>query len=79
MKGIYILLAFIPSLLTGCIQAPIAPNLKLPDRSIKECPQAKLPPIPDKVTIKIDGKKVEVDEGGDRLLRNYVIARELLK
>jgi hypothetical protein len=65
--------------LSGCVSAPVAPNLKLPERSEKVCPKKDLPPIPEKVTIQIDGDTVITDEGGEKLLRQYVLARELLR
>lgn len=74
VKGLFI---FLSLMMVGCVE--VAPNLKLPDRSIKSCPQSTLPPIPNKVMINIDGDKVSADSGGELLLRNYVLARELLK
>jgi hypothetical protein len=63
-------------LLSGCVSAPIAPGLKIPD---KECPTLRMPAIPQKVNLKIDGDKVQADDGGDMVLRGYVRARSLLK
>jgi hypothetical protein len=65
--------------LTGCVQAPIAPNLKLPEAPAKECPKLIMPPIPEHVYLKIAGDKVFSDGNGDMLLRGYVRARELLR
>lgn len=65
-------------LLTGCVNAPVAPGLKLPEAS-KECPRLVMPPVPQKVYLKIDGEKIEEDDGGDMLLRGYVRARSLLR
>ena len=77
MKGLCIF--FLNFLLIGCVQAPIAPNLKLPDRSEKICPKVALPPIGQRVLIDIDGDKITTNADGERLLRGYVLARELLK
>ena len=65
-------------LLVGCVQAPIAPNLKFPDL-VQDCPKLTLPPIPQKVTLTIDGDTVHADEGGEQLLRSYVAARQFLR
>ena len=65
--------------LQGCIQAPIAPNLKLPEPPAQECPKLVMPPIPEHVYLKIAGDKVFSDGNGDMLLRGYVRARELLR
>lgn len=69
-------ISFLLASLAGCVSAPVAPNLKLPD---KECKQLLMPPVQQKVYIKIDGNKVEADEGGYQLLRFYVAARSTLK
>lgn len=61
--------------LVGCVSAPVAPNLKLPEP--KECPKLAMPPIPQKVFLQIDGDKIISDAGGDLLLRGYVQARSL--
>ncbi|MCI0441186.1 MAG: hypothetical protein L0177_18950 [Chloroflexi bacterium] len=58
--------AALPSKPLVCPKAPPAP-LKL-----------SLPKIPAKVKIIIDGDNVEVDAGGEALLRAYVKAREAL-
>jgi len=62
--------------LTSCVSAPIAPNLKLPEKEFK---QLMMPPVADQVYLKIDGNKVEADEHGYQLLRFYVAARSMLK
>ena len=67
------------ALLNGCVSAPVAPNLKLPETPAKECPRLVMPPIPQNVFLKIDGDKVFSDGGGDTLLRGYVRARQLLQ
>jgi hypothetical protein len=65
---------------TGCVNAPVAPNLKLPEAPpVKECPRLKMPAVPDQVHLVIEGDMIEADEGGDTLLRGYVRARSLLK
>jgi hypothetical protein len=64
--------------LGGCVNAPVAPNLKLPETQ-KACPTLAMPPVPQKVFLQIDGDKVMSDDGGDMLLRGYVRARYLLK
>jgi hypothetical protein len=58
------------------VQAPIAPNLKIPEQS---CARLDMPAIPQDVSIEIHGDKVTADEGGKVLLRGYVRARELLR
>jgi hypothetical protein len=65
-------------LLVGCVQAPIAPNLKLPELA-QECPRANLPPVPLKMKLIIDGDMVSADAEGERLLRSYVFARQRLR
>ena len=65
-------------LLTGCVNAPVAPNLKLPE-PVKECPRLSMPPVPQKVYLQIDGDKLMYDDGGELLLRGYVRARSLLR
>lgn len=67
------------SLLSGCVSAPVAPNLKLPEAPVKECPKLVMPPISEHVFLKIDGDKVFSDDGGDTMLRGYVRARQLLQ
>lgn len=62
--------------LPGCVSAPIAPNLKLPEQS---CSKLDMPAVPQKVFLKIDGDKIEADDGGDMLFRGYVRARYLLR
>jgi len=64
--------------LNGCVSAPIAPNLKLPEPT-KECPRLAMPPIPEHVFLKIEGDKVFSDDGGDTMLRGYSRARQLLQ
>ena len=64
--------------LNGCISAPIAPNLKIPEPA-KECPRLIMPAIPEHVFLKIEGDKVFSDDGGDTVLRGYVRARTLLR
>lgn len=64
--------------LGGCVNAPVAPNLKLPEAA-KECPRLSMPPVPQKVFLQIDGENLKADDGGDMLLRGYVRARSLLK
>lgn len=62
-------------LVSGCVQAPIAPNLKLPEQT---CAKLDMPAIPQSVHLAIEGDKVTADDGGDTLLRGYVRARQLL-
>jgi len=64
--------------LGGCVNAPVAPNLKLPEPA-RECPRLTMPPVPQKVFLQIDGENFKADDGGDMLLRGYVRARSLLK
>jgi len=63
-------------MLTGCVSAPVAPNLKLPD---KQCAQLKMPAIPQHLDLHIDGDSVGGDQSGLELLRYYVEARQLLR
>lgn len=70
---------FLFALLNGCVSAPVAPNLKLPETPAKECPRLVMPPIPQNVFLKIDGDKVFSDDGGDTMLRGYTRARQLLQ
>ena len=63
--------------LVGCVSAPVAPNLKLPEQ--KACASLALPPVPDHVKLIIDGDKVDADEGGEKLLRGYVASRHLFQ
>jgi hypothetical protein len=65
-------------LLTACVSAPIAPNLKLPEPA-KECPKLALPPVPNEAHLTIRGNEITADEGGAVLLRGYVHARTLLR
>lgn len=72
-------------LLTGCISAPVAPNLTFDKLAIKHpsaekvCPTLVMPAIPEDVELSISGQKVRANSGGERLLRYYVNARELLR
>ena len=61
---------------TGCVSAPVAPNLKFPG---SECPKLEMPAVPEQVHLSIEGDKIESDAGGDLVLRGYVRARALLK
>lgn len=77
------------TILYGCVQVgpkdiPVnnCPKLSVPECPKAECPKSisiELPPLEQQVNIKIDGDKVEVDQGGEKLIRNYVYARELLR
>lgn len=58
--------------LPGCVSAPVT----IPADS---CPKLSMPPVPQQANLKIDGDKVEADDGGDMLLRGYVRARGLLR
>lgn len=64
-------------LLVGCVSAPIAPNLKLPEQ--KSCPSVALPPIPEHVKLVINGDLVEADQGGEQVLRGYVQSRRIFQ
>lgn len=73
------MIRFLPFvLLGGCVNAPVAPNLRIPE-PVKECPRLTMPPVPQKVFLQIDGDKIMSDDGGDMLLRGYVRSRSLLK
>lgn len=63
-------------ILSGCVQAPIAPNLKLPEQS---CARLDMPPIPQDVKIEIHGDNVTANDGGLTVLRGYAQARRLLR
>jgi hypothetical protein len=75
------------SILCGCVQVgpkdiPInnCPKLSVPECPKTECPKSvELPPLDNQIHIKIDGNKIEADAGGEKLIRNYVYARELLR
>lgn len=68
---------FFPLLLAGCISAPVAPNLKLPEP--QACKTIKLDPVPQKVYLDIQGDKVFADAGGEQILRGYVACRGMNK
>ena len=71
--------------LTGCVNAPVAPNLKIPDAQETQnliggsCPQMDLQPVPQKVHLDIQGDKIVYDAGGERILRGYVACRAVLR
>lgn len=75
------------TILYGCVQVgpkdiPIndCPKLSVPECPKTECPKSvELPPLDNQIHIKIDGNKIEADAGGEKLIRNYVYARELLR
>lgn len=64
-------------ILSGCVSAPVAPNLKIPENI--GCPKLDIPPLPQEVNLQIHGDKVESDAGGERVLRSYVACRAALK
>ena len=67
-------------LLQGCVQAPIAPNLKIPDMTSKSCPKLTMPAIPEDVELDIKGDRInKINAGGDVILRGYARARQLLQ
>lgn len=41
------------------------------------CRKLDLPPVPDQVNLKIDGNKIDADEGGSTVLRGYVACKRL--
>jgi hypothetical protein len=53
----------------------------LPDiATLQMCPKIELPPaVPSDVYIKIKGDKIEVNEGGEILLRHYTKLRKTIK
>lgn len=63
-------------MMTGCVSAPVAPNLKLPEMA---CAKLQMPAIPKDVEIEIHGDDVTTNPAGTDLLRAYVKARDLLK
>ena len=78
-----ILLGF--TLLSGCISAPVAPNLTFDKLALKHpseekvCPTLLMPAIPEEAELSISGHAVHADPGGEGILRYYVKARELLR
>ena len=62
--------------MAGCVSAPIAPNLKIPETS---CSRLSMPAIPETVLIEIHGLDIKTNQAGEELLRAYVKAREILK
>jgi len=62
--------------MAGCVSAPIAPNLKIPE---KKCARLSMPAIPNDVSIEIHGLEIKTNPQGEELLRAYVKAREILK
>lgn len=73
--GFIVFLTACVLILTGCVNAPVAPNLKLPDPA---APKLKLPPVPQDAELVIHGDKIEADKGGQQLLRGYVACRAAL-
>lgn len=63
-------------LFSGC-NTTVAPNFKLPEA--QACRSVALPPVPDKVTLIIDGSHIEADKGGEQLLRGYVASRYIFQ
>ena len=63
-------------LLSGCVSAPVAPNLKLPEQN---CPKLDIKPVPQKAYLDIQGDKIVYDAGGEQLLRCYVACRAALR
>lgn len=65
---------------SGCVILPDL--LEQPPRYL-DCPKAikldMLPAVPKTVYIVIDGDRLEADEGGEALLRNYAATRKLIK
>ena len=59
--------------LLGCVSAPVAPNLRLPEQ--KACASIALPPVPDHGKLVINGNDIDADAGGEQLLRGYVASR----
>lgn len=82
MRGVisFSLIAFAVAcflMLYGCVSAPVAPNLKIPENL--GCPKLNLPPVPQDVNLQIHGDKIEADAGGERVLRSYVACRAALR
>lgn len=59
--------------LAGCVS--VAPDLKIPD----PCSRLAMPPVPQKMSLVIDGDKITADGDGESFLRYYVQARLLLR
>jgi hypothetical protein len=68
MKVCRILLGTIGMVISGCASVPAS------------CPQLPLPaPVADTVHLDINDTKVDADEGGERLLRDYISLRKMIK
>lgn len=66
--------------LIGCTQHAVkvtAPQLDqfLPVPQTRTCRPLNLLPLPQKVSLNIDGDTVQADAGGEQLLRGYVLCR----
>lgn len=57
---------------SGCV------TIQQPD-FVTACPKLQMPPMPQKAKILINGDSIEVDKGGEEIIRGYVDARALLK
>ena len=81
------LIVLLFSLLVGCIQVgpksvPVSAPVSCPEWKPVQCPvlpKYAMPGIPQTVTIKIRGDKVESDAGGDAMIRAYALAQKLLR
>lgn len=58
---------------SGCVS--VAPDLKIPE----QCNHLSMPKVPQKMTLIIDGSRIESDKDGQEFLRYYVRARQLLR
>jgi hypothetical protein len=85
MKQMMLIVLF--SLLVGCIQVgpksvPVSAPVPCPELKPVQCPvlpKYAMPGIPQVVTIKIRGDKVESDAGGDAMIRAYALAQKRLR
>ena len=64
-------------ILHGCVNAPVAPNLKLPET--QSCPKLDIKPLPTDVQLVVHGDKVEADAGGEYVLRSFAACRAALR
>ncbi len=68
------------TLLCSCVSYTKFPELPAKPQSVNKCVKLPLPePIPKIIHISIENGKVEADQGGDILIRNYAKLRKEIK
>lgn len=83
MQGVitFLVIAFFVAVLvlffSGCVNAPVAPNLKLPETA--SCQKMAIKPIPQDAKLIIHGDQIDADQGGEYILRSYVACRAALR